>query len=108
MRPTVSNKFDQMNGLQRAAESFRHVALSLEFWISPGGQVREWMKTNLKLAVLIAVPTFMVFPVVITALWELSACINALTALVSKLVALPVLALLSISIFFRILGVFRR
>ena len=107
----VDASLGQMNGLQRTSEAFRYFMLSLEFWMSPDGHVREWVKTNTRLAAFMAAPTVLLFPVVTVALWELSSSINALTTIASKLVFLPVLALLalvSITIVLRIISVFKR
>lgn len=94
-KPVVNTQLQRMNGLQRATESFRYVLLSLEHWMSPDGRVRRWMKTNTRLAVFMAVPTFMAFPVVTVALWELESWVNSLTTIAGKLIVLPVLVLLA-------------
>ena len=110
-KPMVNTQFDRMNGLQRAMESFRYVFLKIEHWISPEGEVRGWMRSNIRVAVFMAAPTLLVFPIVTLALWELSSWVNALTTIAGKLVFLPILALLafvSIAIFFKIISVFKR
>ncbi len=69
------------------------------------------MRANTRLAVFMAVPTFMAFPVVTVALWELESWINSLTAIAGKLIVLPVLVLLafvSITVVCRIISAFKR
>ena len=105
-KPMVNKSLDQMNGLQRAAESLWYVTLVIECHISPDGQIWRWIKTNVKLAMFIAPPTFMVFPVVMFALWELSSCVHSLTTIAGKLIVLPILVLVSIMIFFKIVSAF--
>ena len=110
-KPVVNRSLSQMNGLQRTAEAFRYSLLSLEFFISPEGNIRQWMKANARIAAFIAAPTFLAFPVVTVALWELESWVNALTAIASKLVFLHILALLafiSITVFLKIISAFRR
>lgn len=109
--PVVNKSLDRMNSLQRTAEAFRYSLLSLEHWMSPEGNVRQWVKANTRLAVFIAVPTFLAFPVVTVALWEVESWINSLTAIAGKLIFLPILALLalvSISIVLRTLRAFTK
>ena len=110
-KPVATAQLQRMNALQRATESFRYVLLSIEQWISPDGDVRQWMKTNTRIAVFIAAPTFMAFPVVTVALWEVESWINSLTAIAGKLIVLPalvLLALISITIVLRIIKLFKR
>lgn len=104
--PMVDVHFKRLNTFQRATASFRYVALSIEHWISPDGSLRHWMKANTRVAVFMAVPTFMVFPVITMALWELESWINALTSITGKLIVLPVLVLLALIIVCRITSVF--
>ena len=106
-KPTVNVSLHRLNSLQRAVESFRYVALSIEVWISPEGNLRKWVKANTRLAVFMAVPTLMVFPVVTMALWELESWMSSLTTMVSKFIALPILTLLALMIACRIIRIFK-
>ena len=110
-KPVVSIQLERMNGLQRTAEAFRYSLLSLEFWISPEGNIRQWMKANARFVAFMAAPTFMAFPVVTVALWEVESWVNSLTAIAGKLIVLPILVLLaviSITIVLRIISAFKR
>ncbi len=109
-KPVVNTQLDRMNELQRTTESFRYVLLSIEHWISPDGNIREWLRKNLRWSVLLVIPTLTVFPVVTLALWELEAWIGALTTIAGKLIFLPILALLvliSITVVSRIIRAFK-
>ena len=100
-----------MNALQRAAESFRHILLCIEAWISPERYIREWLRKNLRWSAVVMIPTVTAFPVVTVALWEVESWVNSLTTIAGKLVFLPILvllALISISIVFKIISVFKR
>ena len=69
------------------------------------------MKANTRLTVFMAAPTFLAFPVVTVALWEVSSWVNSLTAIAGKVIFLPILmllALLSITMVFRIISAFKR
>ena len=107
----VDKKLDRMSGLQRAIEAFRYTILSIEFWISPDGCIREWLRKHVRWSAIIIIPTITVFPIATFALWELSSALNALTAIAGHLICLPILmllVLLSISIVFKIVGAFKR
>ena len=91
-----------MNALERSAEALRYVVLGIEFWISPDGQFRNWVKTNARVAAFIAAPTFIAFPVVLVALWELSSQIGSLTSIVKNLVSTPILVMLALLLFCRL------
>jgi len=45
-KPVVDPAFPEMDGIQRSAEAIRYSILSWEFWASPNGQMREWMRHN--------------------------------------------------------------
>ncbi len=108
-KPLVDTRLRELNTLQRAVESFRYVLLSINSFISPTEQMRKWVRINARLAVFMAAPTFMAFPVITVALWEFEAWIHSLTTIASKLIFLPILALLaliSIAIVLKIISVF--
>ena len=109
-KPVVNKPLAGMNWLQRSTECIRYSLLSIEHWISPEGNIREWLRTNLRWSAVLAIPTMTAFPIVTLALWELEAWVNALTAIVGKLVYLPILvllALISTAVVFRIIRIFR-
>ena len=109
-KPVVNTQLEALNTLQRTTESFRYAALSIEHWMSPEGIVREWLRKNLRWSALLVIPTLTAFPVVTVALWELEAWVGALTTIASKLIFLPILALLvliSITVVFRIIRAFK-
>ena len=94
-KPSVDEKLQNRDPLTRSAESIRYSILSIEFWISPNGQVREWLRHNSRLAVLLAIPAFLVLPVVTFALWQLVSWLAALNSIAGKLIVLPILALIA-------------
>lgn len=86
--PAVDPMFSTMDAVQRSAETFRYSILSVEFWISPNGQVREWLRHNTRLAAWLAIPAFLILPVVGFILWQL-------VAIAGRLVVFPILGLLA-------------
>ncbi len=92
--PTVDPEFPDMNGLQRATEAWRYSLLSLEYWLSPGGHLREWIRQMARIALLLAAPAFLVIPIITFVLGALVKWTVMLTTIAWKLILLPVLALI--------------
>jgi hypothetical protein len=93
--PEVDPEIEDRDPLTRSAESIRYSILSIEFWISPKGQVREWLRNNTRLAVLLAIPVFLVLPIITFGLWQLVSWLTALNSIAGKLIVLPLLALIA-------------
>ena len=98
-KPTIDPYLDQLTWPERCAEVLRHGLLSLEYWLSQGGWLREWIRLNLWVGVVLLVAAIMVVPPV-TALLEgvrdwtglVSTTVSNINAAVSALPAI-VLAL---------------
>ena len=69
-KPVVNTQLEALNGLQRTTEAFRYTILCIEHWISPEGNVREWLRKNLRCSALLVIPALTAFPVVSLTLWE--------------------------------------
>src|SRR3984957_21287071 len=89
-----------MNALQRVVESWRYNLRNLEFWISPDGNLREWIRHVARLAILIGVPSFIVLPIITFALGQLVGWTRTLTSILEMLIVLPILALVAIPLVF--------
>jgi hypothetical protein len=81
-KPMIDPDLDQLSWPERCAEVVRHALLSIEHWLSQGGWLREWIRLNLWLAVVLIAATVLVIPPV-TALLE---GVRDWTALVSATV----------------------
>ena len=81
-KPVIDPDLDQLSWPERCAEVVRHALLSIEHWLSQGGWLREWIRLNLWLAVVLIAATVLVIPPV-TALLE---GVRDWTALVSSTV----------------------
>jgi hypothetical protein len=98
--PTVDPDLHQLHPLTRSAESIVYTVLSFEFWISPNGQVREWLRHNSRLAVILATPVFLVLPIITFGLWQLVSWLTALTSIAGKLIVFPILGLLAVLVIY--------
>ena len=108
VRPTVDSEFHQMNGLQRATESFRYVLLRWEHWASPNGDIREWLRNNIRVGAWLLIPALFVMPVVGFALWQVSGWIAMLTSIAGRLVVLPILILMALTVIRIVTALFKR
>ena len=94
--PKVDPEFPAMCGLQRSAESVRYSILSLEYWLSASGKLRIWVKNNMLLASLLAVPVLIVMPLIGLMLWQLVSWIGMLVSISGSLILFPILALIAV------------
>ena len=60
--PTVDPRLRQMHPLARGGEVIRYTVLRTEYWLSPRGTLREWLRFNLKLALLLGIPALLLTP----------------------------------------------
>jgi len=63
-RPEVDPALTALPPVERAAEVLRYSAAKFEYWISPGGHLREVVRLSILLAALLALPVLMVMPLV--------------------------------------------
>jgi len=98
--PTVDPDIVSLDGLSRSAETIRYSILSFEFWLSPKGQVREWIRHNSRLAILLAAPAFLILPIVTFALWQFVSWMMALVLIAGRLIVFPILALLTSAVIY--------
>jgi len=105
--PTVDPEFPEMSGIERSAESMRFNILSLEYWLSKGGQLRIWVKNNMLLASLLAIPVLLVMPLVGLLLWQLVIWIGMLVSLAGGLILFPILALVAVLVIVVIINIIK-
>jgi hypothetical protein len=80
-----------MDAVQRSAESIRYSILSWEYWASPNGQIREWIRHNTVLAVVLAIPAIIIIPLIGCALGGIAAWAVALTVIAAHALIIPLL-----------------
>ena len=62
--PRVDAALTELHPVVRSAEVVRYSLAKFEYWISPGGQVREVLRLSSLLAALLGIPVLMVMPFV--------------------------------------------
>ena len=67
--------------------------LSIEWWLSPNGTLREWLKINGKVSSILLIPAVLVIPLVTFIVWQLATWIVLLVQIASNLILLPLAAL---------------
>lgn len=68
-KPVIIADLEQLSWPERSAEVVCHALRSAEYWLSRGGWLREWIRLNLWLGVVLIVAALLVVPPV-TALLE--------------------------------------
>ena len=94
--PAVDHELPSLSGVERSAEVLRFMMHKLEYWLSPLGHLREFIKLNLRLVLAIAIPVLMVAPLITMALDQFKAWIVLLTQTMSSFVLFPLSVVLSI------------
>lgn len=94
--PMVDMELPHLSGIERAAEVMRFMLTKLEHWLSPLGNLREFMKLNFRLAISIAIPLLMVAPLLTMALDQFKLWIVLLTQTFSSFILFPLSVILSI------------
>lgn len=63
-RPQVDPQLQHLDPITRGAESIRYSILSLEYWVSKGGELREWVRHNVRAFAWLLIPELLIAPVV--------------------------------------------
>jgi hypothetical protein len=96
--PTVDPAFHEFGAVERSAEVFRHNLHCFEYWLSPKGWLREWIRFNLRIAAIIATPTLLVVPLITFALRQIDAWVKLILDSTSNLVLFPLSALMVVGL----------
>ena len=96
--PRVDPELTQFSGVERSAEVFRYSLRLAEYWLSPGGFFREWIRLNVRIALALLVPSALVVPLVTYTLQQFSVWTELLTTTTSKMVLFPLSALLVVGL----------
>lgn len=62
--PAVDKDLPNLSFLERSAEVLRYNLLQLEYALSAGGGLRAWLKLNLLITLVLAIPTVLIMPVI--------------------------------------------
>lgn len=90
-RPTIDPRLEELNAVVRSTECLRHFVLSIEYWLSPTGRLRQWMKLNICLAAFLFIPAIVMMPIIGLILGEVDGCLAMLAKIVLKLILLSIL-----------------
>jgi hypothetical protein len=105
--PTVDPDLSELNGLQRAAESLRYTILSIEWWLSPNGSLREWLKLNSKIGSFLLIPAVLVVPLVTFILWQVWKWTGWLNGIAGNLLLFPLAAFAAVLVTLAVIALLR-
>jgi len=80
----------------------------MEYWISPGGGLREWARLNLALALCIGIPVLCFAPIITLLLTCFVSWSDSLVHIVTNLLLIPVIALAAVAIITALLTMLRK
>ena len=63
-KPEVDPRLTQLPALERCAEVVRYELSQLEYAISPGGELRGWLRLNCLLALFMGIPALFFVPII--------------------------------------------
>ena len=99
-KPKADPDTPNLTGVQRSAETIRYSLLSLEWWLSPNGTLREWFKINSKVGSILLIPAVLVLPLVTLILFLISTCMAFLVSICGNLILLPLGMVVIVGILF--------
>ncbi len=94
-KPAADPRLEELDPLARSTECIRYSLLSFEFWLSPDGTIREWLRHNVRIGAWLFIPAVFVMPVIGFILWQLTGWLSMLMSIAGKLIVLPILILLA-------------
>lgn len=106
--PQVNRELARWSAPQRIGEVIRYTWLRLEFWVSPGGGLREWARLNVALALLVGIPLLIFAPLITVLLTCFVSWTDSLVHIVTNLFLIPVIALAGFAILTALLGILRK
>ena len=105
--PVIDAELEKLTPVERSTEALRHFVLSLEYWLSPKGALRAWIRFNLRLAAVLAVPCLLVVPLVTFALRQIRAWVEQVVQSTSSFIMFPLSALLIVGLISALLALSR-
>jgi hypothetical protein len=105
--PKVHHQLALLPASQRFAEVLSYSVARFEYWISPGGALREWTRLNLAVAFLIGIPALIVVPIGTYLLWQFTTWSNYLVQIAKNFVLFPVMMLAAVALLTALLGIVR-
>jgi len=97
--PKPDPEVEHLTGPQRSAEVMRYSILSLEFWLSPLGRLREWTRLNGKACAVLLIPAVLIVPLITWIISQIAGWIITLIGISKHLIILPLLAVVAVVAF---------
>jgi hypothetical protein len=96
--PRVPEDLQSLDPIGRGAETLRYSTLRLEYWLSPNGLLREWLRWNLAAGLSLSIPAIIVVPVATYLLTQFATWTALLMQIVKNLLVFPILALVILAL----------
>jgi len=96
--PSVNHALPRLPAIQRYSEVVRYSWARLEYWVSPGGQLRAWARFNVGLALFLGIPAVCVVPIITLLLGQFTSWTNYLVQIAQNFVLFPLLMLSAVAV----------
>lgn len=96
--PKVAPDLAEMCSVERSAEVTRYSFLSLEWWLSPNGTLREWLRLHSKLGCLLLIPALLILPLITFVIQQIAGWVAFLGGIAMHLILIPLALLLALVI----------
>jgi hypothetical protein len=105
--PKVDPDLEDLDAATRSAEVIRFSLLSLEWWLSPNGTLREWLKLNGKISSILLIPAVLVMPLITLIIWQVAIWMGWLVGIAGHLIMFPLVALAGIVVALVVVAILR-
>jgi len=96
--PHIDPHLTERKPIERSAVVLSYWLLKAEYFISPGGSLREWIRLNSYAAIFFAVPTFIVVPIVTMLLTQFVTWTALLATIVKNLIMAQCLGMVCVGL----------
>jgi hypothetical protein len=91
--PDLDPDTDKLPPIPRVAKILKYRLLQLEYWVSPNGALRTWLKFCIRLCLVIAIGAFLIVPVLALALHGIAAMVTVLVGIAWHILELVLLVI---------------
>ena len=105
--PKVDPELDDLDPATRSCEVIRFSLLSLEWWLSPNGKLREWLKLNGRIASVLVIPAVLVMPLVTLIIYQAAKWMGWLVSIAGHMILFPLVALAGIVVALVVVAILR-
>jgi len=97
-QPQVDPALTELHPVVRVAEVLRYSLTKFEYWLSPGGYVREVARLSILLAIILGFPVLMVLPLVTLLLVQVAGWTDLILKILLNAAAIAAVAVVAIVI----------